>query len=158
MPNKPVHVYIPFDGVADKVKRGIIDKINEPNKEFDFAEPPIAAAPALDASELPEGDAIPNHAEIKLEEAIQKELQYGQECGRGTAFFIWAEGSALQASDPTVQVIHVWPPEKEGDKPKVQEIRAELGQVAGIVNCVESGNQSFEECQEWAGPDGVVRA
>ncbi|TFK45767.1 hypothetical protein OE88DRAFT_1668868 [Heliocybe sulcata] len=157
MPYYPVHVYIPFDGVADQVKQGIIDALNKPNQEFAFEQPPIAIAPALDASAVAEG-SIPNHSDIELKQAIQKELEYGQESGRGTAFFIWAEGSALQPSDPTVRVMHVWPPERQGGQVQVQEVRAELSQVAGIVNCVESGNQSFEECQEWAGDDGVVRA
>ncbi|EPQ52521.1 hypothetical protein GLOTRDRAFT_131761 [Gloeophyllum trabeum ATCC 11539] len=157
MSNHPVHVYIPFDGVTDAVKQGIVDKLNKPNERFGFEEPPISIAPALDAAEAP-ASTIPDHSGVEFKDALEKELKYGQESGRGTAFFIWAEGSALQVSDPTVRVIHAWPPDNQGDAPKVEEICAELDVVAHIVNCVESGNQSFDECQDWAGADGIVRA
>lgn len=150
-----VHVYLPFGGISDDTKRGIVDKLNQPNEAFGFTEPQIIIAPPL--GQDPSTSVYPDHSQAKLSEVVEKELAHGRSTGRNAALFVWAQGSILQALDPTAQIIYAEPPSSESSPLVAEEIRAEIGQIASILNCLESGNQSFGECQEWAGPDGVIR-
>jgi hypothetical protein len=150
-----VHVYLPFGGISDETKRGIIDKLNQPNEVFRFPEPQIVMAPPL-AQGFPDS-VYPDHSLATLSQVVETELAYGRSKGRNAALFVWAQDSILQALDPTAQLIYAESPVSESSPLVVDEIRAEITQIAGVLNCVESGNQTFGECQEWAGVDGVVR-
>jgi len=148
------HVYIPFGGVADQVKRGILDKLNAPNEEFGFEQPALIFGPSYNDA-LSTAGSVPDHSQLKFKFVVEKECERAKALGTGESIFIWAEGSALQAKDPSVRVIYVTPSDSG---PVVEELRASIDAVAGVVNCVDSGNQSFGECQDWAGADGIVRA
>jgi len=151
------HVYIPFDGVSDETKLGILDRLNAPNEQYGIDPPAMAFGPSYDNSDQDLDRRVPNHAELSLNFVIEKEVERAQRLDLGSALFIWAEGSVLQADDPSVRIIEATPATTPGDPPVVEEIRAIVTAVADVVNNVDTGNLSFEEYQDLIGSDGVLR-